>query len=182
MIEGALMKTNKFKMAAARFLTVTTITAFQLLGLAQQLASSDSGRPCVPVNTQLDGSIVPCVDSPVGLCAVGTVSSGVLKGTKDAIYSGASLAAGIPGLEPPSTLSYTGIQVFHTEKGDLSMKVIGVSDYVREVFTELGRITGGTGRFANATGTLFISGYLTPDGMGFRSRVTGEICLDQTSP
>jgi hypothetical protein len=146
----------------------------------RQLTGPAAIAPCEPINTQLDGSLFPCPQSPVGFCAVGEVLTGLLKGTKEAVYLGASLAAGMPNAEPPSTLAYSGTQVFHTANGDLHMSVVGVSDNARLVFTEVGRITGGTGRFSNATGNLFISGTLTADGSGFQSKVTGAICFDRT--
>ena len=111
----------------------------------------------------------------------GNCQNWIAKGIKDGRLPGASPSAGMPNAEVPSTLSYSAVQVFHTERGDLFMSVVGVSDNARHVFTELARITGGTGRFTNATGNLFISGTLTPDGIGFQSKVTGEICFSPTS-
>ena len=165
-----------------RILTATVVGAGLLSDAQHHLACQAHIVPCEPVNTQLDGSLVPCTESPIGFCAMGTVSAGVLKGSKNAVYLGASLSAGMPQVEAPSTLSYSAAQVFHTEKGDLYMSVVGVSDNAAQAFTELARITGGTGRFANATGKLFISGTLTPDGIGFQSKVTGQICFDGISP
>jgi hypothetical protein len=173
------MKTQRFTILG-RFLTITSLAIF-CLGSGQRLqpssAETDMSR-CEPVNAQLDGSVVPCADSPVGFCAVGTVTSGILKGSKEATYRGFSLSAGMPNVELASTFSYSGTQVFHTEKGDLLMSVVGVQDNTRQVFTEIARITGGTGRFSTATGNLFISGILTRDGGAFQSKVTGEICFD----
>lgn len=176
------MKTERFGSTTVKLLAATAIATGIFLGQEQRLASQSSPAPCAPINAQLDGSIVPCTESPVGFCAVGAVSSGLLKGTKAAVYLGASPSAGMPGVEPQTTISYSASQVFHTDKGDLQMSVVGVSDYARLVFTEVARITGGTGLFANATGNLFISGTFAPDGISFQSRVTGEICVDRTFP
>jgi hypothetical protein len=175
-------ETTEILRSTAKSLIVAATGIALLLGAQQRLASQTSPVRCEPINTQLDGSIVPCGDSPVGFCAVGAVRSGLLKGSKEAVYLGASPTAGIPGVEPPSTISYSATQVFHTDKGDLHMSVVGVSDYARLVFTEVARITGGTGRFANATGNLFISGTFAPDGVSFQSRITGEICFDRATP
>ena len=174
------MKTETLR-STAKSLIATTITMCFLLADQQHLASQNKPVLCEPINAQLDGSIIPCDESPVGFCAVGAVSNGLLKGTKEAVYLGASPSAGMPGVESGSVLSYSGRQVFHTDKGDLHMSVLGVSDYARLVFTEVARITGGTGRFANATRNLFISGTFAPDGIRFQSRVTGEICFDPTT-
>ena len=175
-------KTLEIPRSTTQSLIGIGITMVLLLVAPLRLASQTSALRCEPINTQLDGSIVPCGDSPVGFCAVGVVRTGLLKGTKEAVYLGASPSAGMPGVEPPSTISYSATQVFHTEKGDLHMSVVGVSDYARVVFTEVGRITGDTGRFANTTGNLFIFGTFEPDGIHFKSRVTGEICLDRATP
>jgi hypothetical protein len=176
------MKNTASRLITVRFLLAATIAglllgAHQRLASHQEFASQGDIAPCEPINAQLDGTIVPCDESPVGFCAIGTVSNGLLKGSKEAVYNGASPSAGMPNVEPASTLSYSATQVFHTDKGDLHMSVVGVSDNARLVFTEICRITGGTGRFSNATGNLFISGTFAPDGINFQSRITGEICL-----
>jgi hypothetical protein len=176
------MKTQRFTSAIGQFITVTSIAIF-CLGSRQQPqpgpGDTDISR-CEPVNAQLDGSVVPCAESPVGFCAIGTVTAGVLKGSKEATYHGFSLSAGMPDVELASAFSYSGTQVFHTEKGDLLMSVVGVQDNTRQVFTEIARITGGTGRFSTATGNLFISGTLSADGSAFQSKVTGEIYFQRT--
>lgn len=176
------MKTKRSKLTIVKLLIAVAIATGFLPGQELRLASQTSPLPSEPINTQLDGSIVPCGESPVGFCAVGSVSSGLLKGSKEATYLAVGPSAGLPGVEPPSTISYSANQVFHTDKGDLQMSVVGVSDYASLVFTEVARITGGTGRFANATGNLFISGTFASDGVRFQSRVTGEICLDRATP
>ena len=160
---------------------VSAIAAILFTFCSQGLASEPKPARREVIDTQLDGSVFVCAESPVGFCASGTVSSGLLKGSKEAVYHGFSLSAGMPGFEGPGTFSYAGTQVFRTAKGDLHMSVIGVQDSPRQVFTEIARITGGTGRFTNAAGNLFISGTLTPDGTGFQSRVTGQVYLDHTS-
>lgn len=63
-------------------LTVAAIATGIELGFAWRPAAPGADAYCEPVNTQLDGSLYPCSESPVGFCAVGTVSSGLLKGTK----------------------------------------------------------------------------------------------------
>ena len=173
------MKMQRFRWIMSLLLAAAaTATGIELV-FAPRSAAQSAVVSCQPVNTQLDGSLYLCSESPVGFCAVGTVSSGLLKGSKSAVYNGVSFSAGLPNVEPASTSSYSGTQVFHTDKGDLHMSVVGVSDTARQVFTEVARITGGTGWFSNATGNLFISGTLTPDGIGFQSKVTGEVCFDR---
>jgi len=137
--------------------------------------SQSGGSESIPINATIDGMTVPDQDSPIGVGATGRVNSGPLNGSKDAIYLAASLSAGMPGVEPPTVFSYSGVQTFHTPTGDLEMTVLGVSDMNRLTFTELCRITGGTGRFGTASGDLYISGVYEPDGITFHGKVYGRI-------
>ena len=132
---------------------------------------------CRAIRTKLDGSTFFCSASPGGLCADGTIRSGILKGTKLAVYTAAAPSAGLPGVESPLVLSYTADAVFTTKHGELHLSQLGVSDPLRQVFTELSRVVGGTGRFYQASGDLFISGTLSIDGTDFESDITGTVCL-----
>jgi hypothetical protein len=174
------MKTQLLRLKT-RMLWAPAIAAVLFTFSPHGLATDPGPARGEVIDTQLDGTVFMCAESPVGFCASGSVSSGLLKGSKEAVYQGFSLSAGMPGIEDPSTFSYLGTQVFRTAKGDLHMSVIGVQDSRRQVFSEIARITGGTGRFTNATGNLFISGTLTPDGTAFQSRVTGQVYFDHSS-
>ena len=72
---------------------------------------------------------------------------------------------------------------FHADEIQHADEDNGAEDQVRLVFTEIQRVTGGTGRFAGATGDLFVSGDspgAEPSGaVPFSSRVTGEVCLSR---
>jgi hypothetical protein len=140
--------------------------------------SQAGGSGSIPINATIDGMTVPDEDSPIGVGATGRVKSGPLKGSKEAIYLAASLSAGMPGAEPPTVFSYSGVQTFHTPTGDLEMTVLGVSDMNRLTFTELCRITGGTGRFQGATGDLYIFGGYEPDGIAFQGKISGRIVIN----
>jgi hypothetical protein len=148
-----------------------------LLGLLFVSQVSQASE-CKVIKTRLDGSTFLCADSPVGVCADGTITSGILKGTKFAFYTAAAPSAGLP-TEPPSVLSYSAYAVFTTKHGDLHLSQLGVSDTERQVFTELNRVVGGTGRFYEASGELFISGtFSSPDIItDFESEITGTLCL-----
>ena len=141
------------------------------------VCTSSQASGCKSIETTLDGSTFPCAESPGGLCADGNISSGILKGTKFAVYTAAAPSAGLPGVEPPYVLSYTADAVFTTKHGELHLSQLGLTDPVRRVFTELNRVVGGTGRFHEAGGDLFIYGTLSIDGTEFFSDVTGNICL-----
>jgi len=175
---------NRIARAAALLVLPPALLATALLFSSQQrLASQSAVVPCEPVNAPWDGALViGCSASPGGVCAAGTIGSGPLKGTTATVYYGSGASAGMPNVEPATTFSYSGIQVIHTDKGDLYASAVGVADSRRHLFTEISRITGGTGRFLNATGSFSVSGTLSPDGISFQSRIAGEICFDRTSP
>jgi hypothetical protein len=146
-------------------------------------AATANASECKIINTDLVGQIAPCVESPVGLCAPATAGSGLLKGGKSFTFLGLAPSAGLPSLEPATVLSYSGPVVYYTDRGELHLNAIGVLDQVRLIFTEMQRVTGGTGDFAGATGALFISGNSTgvePSGVvPFKSKITGELCLQK---
>ncbi|MDH3238002.1 MAG: dirigent protein [Deltaproteobacteria bacterium] len=151
-----------------------------LLGLLIGNQTSQASE-CKKISTKLDGSTFPCAESPGGLCANGTIRSGILKGTKLAVYTAAAPSAGLPGVESPFVLSYTADAVFTTKHGELHLSQLGVSDPFQQVFTELNRVVGGTGRFYQASGILFISGTLSVDGTEFESDITGTLCLTDSN-
>lgn len=156
-----------------------------LFGVAVILFSAHlaNATGCKDIHTELEGKIGPCPESPMGLCAPATAMSGILKGPKSFIFQGLGASAGLAPLEPPTILSYTGPVVYRTKHGELHLNAIGVLDQVRLVFTEVQRVSGGTGRFSDATGNLFVSGSspgIEPSGeVPFESRVTGEVCLSR---
>ncbi|MCI0744867.1 MAG: hypothetical protein L0Y58_05610, partial [Verrucomicrobia subdivision 3 bacterium] len=172
---------NRFSTISLRGIISIAVITVVLLASQQRLASQSTVDKRESVDVELTGTIFQCSESVVGFCAAGTIATGPLKGTKEAAYTGAALSAGMPLVEPATTFSYSGVQVFHTEKGDLHMSIVGVQDTTRLVFTEIARVTGATGRFAGASGNLFISGTVSTDGASFDSRITGEICLDRSS-
>jgi hypothetical protein len=97
---------------------------------------------CKDINADLAGPIFPCSASPVELCSAGTTASGLLKGAKEAVYRGLAPSAGMPGVEAPTTLSYSGTSIFHTKDGDITTSFVGVIDTITLVFTEISRVTG----------------------------------------
>lgn len=134
---------------------------------------------CKIVNSHLNGSSFFCGESPIGICADGVITSGILKGSKMAIYTAGAPGAGLI-TEPPPVASYSAHAVFTTRHGELHLSQLGVTDPVRQVFTELNRVVGGSGRFSGATGELFIFGTLETGELttGFASRVIGTVCIE----
>lgn len=116
--------------------------------------------------------------SPIAFCSIGTVSGG---GIVNGSFAGTALAlgasAGLPSLVPSATVSFVAEHTIETPRGLLRMIGTGVFDTARGEFAEVDPITGGTGVFAEATGTLWLIG-TTPDaGASFSGDVTGQVCL-----
>ena len=160
-----------FGKKTAFFLSFLILISGSLVQLAQ--ASN-----CKEIDTRLNGSTFLCGESPVGLCSNGIINRGILKSTKLAAYTSAAPSAGL-WTEPPTVLSYSADAVFTSKQGALYLNQLGVVDTERNVFTEINRVVGGTGRFANASGDLFISGTNSSSEFvtNFTSKVTGTLCL-----
>lgn len=154
-------------------LVASTRFGFGMVLLVSQIVHA---QECRPILTTMIGTVYPCIQSPGGLCSDGVIQSGILRGTKLAIYTNAGLSAGLPATEPPEVLSYNAEAVFTTQHGELHLNQIGINDPFRMVYTELNRVVGGTGSFANASGNLFISGNLYDNGSRFDGDVTGTLC------
>ncbi len=117
--------------------------------------------------------------SPVGLCTKGTIEGGPFDSATTFLTLGAAPSAGMPGVEPAANLSYSGTFTAVQASGTFVASDLGVLDASRAVFTELSRSVSGTGRFANPTGTLVISGALVNNETGFDGFADGELCTDR---
>lgn len=140
--------------------------------------SADANQRCRPVRGYISVQLAPdgC-QSPVGLCTAGKIRhAGVLDGTTSYLALGLSPAAGMPGVVAPNVLSYAGRLSVDTRHGTLQLVDTGVLDQNQNVFTEYDTVAGGTGRFAGATGRLFVSGDITGGGTGFSGRISGRLC------
>ncbi len=116
--------------------------------------------------------------SPVGFCVEGVITGGGwINGKTKATILGLAPSVGLPGIEPETTLSVVGDRTMVTSHGTLTLRFTAVFDTVRGEFSELLRVTDGTGRFLGATGTLYLTGRLKADGISFEGDFTGVICL-----
>jgi hypothetical protein len=96
--------------------------------------------------------------SPVGICTVAKVDS------RDSSMAGATWfyrslgtvpSAGLPATLPASMLSYAGSVVVTTARdGTFTTSNAGVYDSAGGAFSQLDRITSGTGRFTESKGRL----------------------------
>jgi hypothetical protein len=115
--------------------------------------------------------------SPVGLCTAGVFTGdGLLKGTTSFVADAVAPSAGMPGVEAPTTLSYTGLLTITTRRGTLTLRDTGIFDTAAGLFSSRDVIVGGTGLFTGVTGHLFFTGTGTSS---LDSQATGEICFGQ---
>lgn len=138
---------------------------------------SDKKEPCQVVNAVLHSRLDPsdCA-SPIGSCTRGHVEGGVLTGTTYYVTSAMLPAASLPG-DDSKAFSYAGSLAITTKEGALVLVDRGVLDlrpggHLSQYETPI----SGTGVFVNVTGSLFINGFLTADGKGFDSTITGKLC------
>ena len=112
--------------------------------------------------------------SPVGFCAGGTIDGNHgLRGTS--FFSGLSFNP-IPS-DPLGRLAVPGVSTYTTDDGTITISDVSVFDVARGTFAGVGQITGGTGRFAGATGDIFTTGRVLTGGSSFITNVTGTLCL-----
>ncbi|HZO32957.1 MAG TPA: hypothetical protein VFH48_44005 [Chloroflexota bacterium] len=119
--------------------------------------------------------------SPIGVCTTAEVDSGPLKGTKTFSMLNAAPSAGLGPVEPAATVSYAGPALITTDKGELNVSFVGVYDTAKRVISEFGRVVGGSGRFARATGILYSYGTVNEAGTVFDSTLTGDVCVSDAA-
>jgi hypothetical protein len=155
------------------------LTALLLSGAADPAAAGPPAPRCHDVDSDFTSELAPdgCA-SPLGLCATGRIGHDpVLKGRMYVTIADAARSAGMVASEPESLLSVSGTRTLAPNRGGtLTAHVVGVFDTRQVVFTELNVITGGTGRFTGATGTLNVFGHGTSP-TTFAGTISGRICL-----
>lgn len=116
-------------------------------------------------------------EAPQFFCAAGIISrDNVIGGQTHWGLLGFAPGAGLEPILPPETGSYTGERTIVTRLGTLKLRFVGVFDSVTGEFADYEQITSGTGRFRNATGTLFLTGLFSAESATFAADVTGTIC------
>jgi hypothetical protein len=123
---------------------------------------------------QRDNLLTDGCTSPIGFCAGGTFKGNHgFRGTSffSAISFDPILSDALGRLVVP------GISIYTTDDGNLTISDVSVFDTPRGTFAGIGRVKAGTGRFAGATGNVFTTGHVAPDGLSFTTDVTAEICL-----
>ena len=134
------------------------------------LAESDC-KPIVAI--QRDVLITENCPSPIGFCAGGTITGNHgLRGTT--FFSAVSFDPIVN--DSHGRLVVPGQSTFTTDDGVLQISDVSVFDVARGTFSGIGKITNGTGKWEGATGDIFTTGRVGPNG-SFTTDTTGEICL-----
>jgi hypothetical protein len=149
------------------------------LALALVVSAGASAKQCKTVDANLVSSLfVEGCASPVGFCTRGTVASGPLAGS----FEFTALTSEQPDPASP-VMFYTGVVVYTTKKGTLSVRDSGMFNANNGAFVEVQNVTGGTKSLKHFTGTLASQGdgiFAVIGGMteliGFKGTVSGEIC------
>ena len=133
---------------------------------------------CHEVDADFTSALTTEDCSPTSLCAAGAIKHDrLLRGPMFVSVDHTAPSAGLPGIEPPSTLSVSGVRTLTPHRGGtLIAHVVGIFDTAAVVFNEINEITSGTGRFAGATGRLHVVGQAVAPGK-FAGEIRGQICL-----
>ena len=173
------MKAKNRKMKISESVAVR-VCWFLAIGLATAFGQapnerSDGRVDCKQIKAS-GTSVIVTTDcrSPIGLCAAGFITGDqLIRGATFASVLGAAPSIGLPGIEAETTVSLAGERTITTSDGTLAFRFVTVFDTARGEFAEINRVTGGSGKFEGATGTLWLTGTGITS---FISEVTGQIC------
>jgi hypothetical protein len=173
------MKAKTSKMKISENLAVR-VCWFLAIGLATAFGQapnerSDGRVACKQIKASGTTLIVTTnCPSPIGLCAAGFFTGDeLIRGATFARVLGAAPSIGLPGIEAQTMVSLAGERTITTSDGTLAFRFVTVFDTARGEFAEINRVTGGSGKFEGATGTLWFTGTGTTS---FVAEVTGQIC------
>ncbi len=151
-------------MKAFRLFLCVLVGALAVTGVAQADGSGDDDGGCRTVKANGVGQ-----DLGGGNTIATITQGGILKGTTAAHFE-------ITAFTPP-VLQFAETITFTTKRGTLAVAISGTFNVATGDFAASGPITGGTGRFAGATGTLTFAGNVNFQTMTFTETVRGTICL-----
>ena len=98
--------------------------------------------------------------------------------TKDPLLKGTLSGHFVVTGAPTPDLPFAGAVTFTTKKGTLTVGVTGVLDTTTGDFMTSQPVTAGTGRFAEATGHLMVTGNQDATG-AFTETIDGRLCLSR---
>jgi hypothetical protein len=110
----------------------------------------------------------------VGFCTAGT-----FKGTHgfERTTSFSAVAFDPIPNDPLGRLVVPGESPHTTKDGMLTVSDVSTFDVERGTLVGIGRIVGGTGEFAGATGDVFTNGRVSTDGASFTRTFVIELCV-----
>jgi hypothetical protein len=142
-------------------------------GAAAPLAAADDDCTVI-TGTQEDALVAAGCTSPVGFCARGTFKGN--HGFRGISAFSATAFDPIPN-DPLGRLAVPGESTYTTREGRITVSDVSAFDVQRGTFAGVGRIVGGTGPFAGATGDVFTYGHVSADGNSFTTTFVIELCL-----
>ena len=145
---------------------VLCLVAGLLAFVAPGHASAKQGGECKKVEAKGVGQ-----DLGGGNTTATITNDGLLKGSTTAHFD-------IVGGAPP-VFQIDGVVTFTTNKGTLTVSVVGTFDVSTGAFNASGPVTGGTGRFTDSSGSLTFDGVQNLSTGEFTETVEGTVCLDK---
>jgi hypothetical protein len=134
------------------------------------------GQPAVAQSKCLQAKatfVDVCLGGPT--CTGTITQGGILNGTTLTLFTGG------PSLTPdPNTFSFTNDLTITTVQGQLKIRIVNLFNVATGVTSGFGNIdpNTSTGRFAGATGLLFVSGKAVGNNpFTVKFDISGEICL-----
>lgn len=150
--------------------------ALSMLSMIVSAAGPALAGECKKIHgTIVDVQVTEGCTSPNRFCAAGTVKANHgLNGTTYFVMDGAVRGPATA----PGSLATSGILVYTTDRGTLTVRESGLSG-LREsgqgYFTAFQQVLEGTGEYEGATGHLWVLGEAPPN--EFISEVRGVLCL-----
>jgi hypothetical protein len=143
---------------------VLLATAVVTAGGAQTATAAGDHDSCRSVNALAIGQ-----NLGHGRTTSTIVHAGILNGTTVGQLE-------ITGGTPP-VLTVAGTGVLTTNHGTLTLSIVGTFNQATGAIEATGQVVGGTGVFANATGTLMFVGVEDLTTGSFTNAITGTVCL-----
>jgi hypothetical protein len=160
-------KTKKFTMLVAALLTISFF-------FAEQTAAQSNNKTCKKIH----GGGTQVFDPATGIISGPINSSGLLNGTLEDVVN---FAAGFVVTPDPTVVTYTTNLTITTVHGQLKSSTVSTQSLVTGIGTEWGHLNpdSSTGRFAGATGMIFITFKPVGDpSIGpYEAEFSGEICF-----
>jgi hypothetical protein len=144
---------------------IVLVLLFLCAGNLMQVSPAQAAESCHQINAKGVGQ-----DLGNGATVANIIGGGLLQGTTVGNF------AITGGAFPLFTLA--GTVKFTTHQATLTVTISGIFDVATGKFSATGPVTGATGKLADATGDLVLSGIEKLADGNFVEAVTGNICVD----